>query len=268
VDLGQAPVKRADVAGMTIAYVDVGHGEPLLMLHGGDGDKYGAETVVKHLPDGLRAISYDQRDSGETINEEGAYTFQTLAGDAIGLLDSLGIQKAHVFGESYGGMLALQVAAHHPDRVQSLIACTAAYSFTNMREETDAAREILTLTPEQRRSHMIEGCLSPAGQKDSALVAVLDRAMTGTAAPGSMRMLAVAEHDMTDLARRISAPTLLIYGEDDPFVRPDHGYRLAKEISEARVDILKSARHALSLEFPAATARLAADWILTHPLES
>jgi pimeloyl-ACP methyl ester carboxylesterase len=257
--------KQATGPGMSMAYVEYGVGEPLLMLHGGESDKLQYESLVGYLPDGIWAISYDQRDCGDTHCDGTAYTLKSLADDAVWLMDALELDKAHVMGMSYGGMLALQVGLHHPERVKSLIVGTAAYSHSNLNSEF--AQRLLAMTPEERKPHMIDACLSVEGQKNRAMMEAMNRSLSASSTrPGSIRMKAAAEHDMTGLAQRISAPTLLIYGGDDPVGTLDNGDRLAEEIPDSQLVVIDGARHSLSLEFADETARLVGDWVLSHRL--
>lgn len=257
--------KRAAGAFVSVAYVEYGSGEPLLMLHGGESDKRQYGTLADHLANGIWGISYDQRDCGDTTCSNEPYSLRTLADDAVWLMDALGLDKAHVMGMSYGGMLALQIGLHHPDRVQSLIVGAAAYSHSGLT--SDFAQRLFGMTPEERRPHMIEACLSPEGQKNEVLVANMRRSLsTSSTRPGSMRMSVAAQHDMTGLAGRVSAPTLLIYGADDPLATVDNGIRLADEIPDSELAILEGARHSLTLEFAADTGRLVSDWVLGHRL--
>jgi 3-oxoadipate enol-lactonase len=257
--------KQATGPGMSIAYVEHGVGEPLLLLHGGESNKLQYGSLARHLAEGIWAISYDQRDCGDTVCEDAAYSLKTLADDAVWLMDALGLEKAHVMGMSYGGMLALQVGLHHPERVQSLIVGAAPYSHSSLN--TEFAQRIIGMSPEERKPHMIAACLSDEGLKNSSLMEAMTQVLTaGSTRPGSIRMKVAAEHDMTGLAEGISAPTLLIYGADDPLGTVDNGDRLAEEIPNSKLVTMDGARHSFSLEFADDTARLVSDWVLGHRL--
>ena len=257
--------KRATGPGVSIAYVDKGVGQPLLMLHGGESDKLQYGSLAGSLPDGIRAISYDQRDCGDTTCDDTAYTLKTLADDVVWLMDALGLDKAHVMGMSYGGMLALQVGLYHPERVQTLIVGAAPYSYASLKSEF--AQRLLAMSPEERKLHMIDACISAEGQKNDELMAAITQTLSvSSTRPGSVRMKVAAEHDMAGSAQHISAPTLLIYGADDPLGTVDNGDRLAEEIPNSRLVVMGRARHSFSLEFADDTARLISDWVLDHRL--
>src|SRR5271156_2166916 len=168
--------RRATGPGMSVAYVDHGVGEPLLMLHGGESNKLQYGSLTGPLADGIRTISYDQRECGDTSCDDATYTLQTLADDAVWLMDALSLDKAHVMGMSYGGMLALQIGLHHPDRVKSLIVGAAPYSHGSLN--TEFAQRVLRMMPEERQPHMIDACLSTDGQRNDELMAAMTQVLT------------------------------------------------------------------------------------------
>ena len=81
---------------------------------------------VPALADRYRVLRYDKRGHGGSGFSKGPYTIAQLADDAIGLLDALGIQKAHFMGLSIGGMIGQQLGARFPDRILSLTLCNTA----------------------------------------------------------------------------------------------------------------------------------------------
>jgi 3-oxoadipate enol-lactonase len=81
-------------------------------------------------------------------------------------------------------------------------------------------------------------------------------------------MAALAIHDMTEDAKKITAPTLLIYGSDDPVATSDNGDFLEQRIPDSELVVLEGARHGLSFEFRKETGKLVSDWVLSHPVES
>lgn len=116
----------AVVNGVRLAYESIGEGIPLLFIHGGYG---GAATTLapqSHairtiLPrDKVRTIVYDRRNAGSSDYGDAHYTLATLASDALGLLDHLGISKAIIVGSSAGGPIALELALSKPERVIAL----------------------------------------------------------------------------------------------------------------------------------------------------
>lgn len=113
-------MQRIAVGGFELAYEEAGAGEPLLLIHGG----FIADTFAALMPEPslapFRRIRYHRRALGEsgTPGEQGSIA--AYAADACGLLDALGIARAHVAGHSFGGTVALQMAVDAPERVHTL----------------------------------------------------------------------------------------------------------------------------------------------------
>ena len=106
---------------LNVHYMDWGgDGPPAVALHGAASSSHWYDLVIPHLRDRVRIIAPDQRGHGKTDQPSTGYDWATLAGDVIGTLDMLGIDRAAVMGHSWGASVALSVAALHPDRVTAL----------------------------------------------------------------------------------------------------------------------------------------------------
>ena len=116
----------ANIKGMNLHYRVWGVGEPLLLIMGyrGSGFMWGEEFVTP-LSRYFQVITFDNRGTGLSDKPDTVYTIPMMADDAAGLLSALGIERAHVFGVSMGGMIAQELALRHPKRVKRLIlGCT------------------------------------------------------------------------------------------------------------------------------------------------
>ena len=112
----------ADVRDLRMRYVDWGgDGMPVLALHGLASSAHWYDIVAPMLSDRFHIIAPDQRGHGQTTQATSGYDWHSVASDAIGLLDVLGIEKAIVFGHSWGGNVAVSTAAHFPERVSALV---------------------------------------------------------------------------------------------------------------------------------------------------
>jgi 3-oxoadipate enol-lactonase len=105
------------VNGVVLAYDEAGDGPPLLLLHAGIADRRMWDDVVPAFAERFRVIRCDLRGYGETHLPDGPFTY---AADAAGLLDALGVERAHVVGVSMGGHVALDLALAQPARVDRL----------------------------------------------------------------------------------------------------------------------------------------------------
>lgn len=107
---------------LNVHYLDwSGGGSPLLALHGMASSAYWYERVANHLSEYHRIIAPDQRGHGQTAQASTGYDWETLAMDLVGLLDYLELDRVSVVGHSWGGHVASNLAARHPDRINSII---------------------------------------------------------------------------------------------------------------------------------------------------
>ena len=112
----------ANVRDLRMRYLDWGgDGAPVLALHGLASSAHWYDIVAPLLRDRFRIIAPDQRGHGQTTQASDGYGWRSVASDAVGLLDMLDIEKAVVFGHSWGGNVAVGLAAHYPERVSALV---------------------------------------------------------------------------------------------------------------------------------------------------
>jgi pimeloyl-ACP methyl ester carboxylesterase len=185
------------------------------------------------------------------------YSLADMAGDALGVLDALGVQRAHVCGASMGGMIAQHLAARHPDRVKSL---TLIMTTSGARSLPQAALRVQRMllkrprsqAPEDVAAHLqrVLGVIGspayppePAALKDR-LTQMVARAWrpVGTA---RQLMAVVADGDRTPMLARIKAPTLVIHGHADPLVPVGAAHDLVARIGGAQADIIPGMGHDL-----------------------
>jgi 3-oxoadipate enol-lactonase len=262
--MGYDSFNFAEISLGKLAYHDTGAGEPLVMHHGGEGTKGQYSIFVPDLAEGIWAISYDQRDVADSFASPGPYTMTDLGDDCVQLLDALGIEKAHVMGISYGGALALNVAVRHPDRVQTLIVGAAPVTSAGGPEFRE---KLLSLAPAERAEALLKAAISDEGQRDADMMALARKLISGSyMGAGSHRMRAMASHDVSEHLGSVTAPTLLIFGSEDPLVPPENGQLLATGIPNSELVVIEGARHGLASEFRERVAHLVSDFVLAHPI--
>ena len=222
---------------------------------------------------GFHVIRFDNRDIGRSTNlshlpvptlrqlalrdrKAAGYTLSDMAGDAIGLLDELGIDKAHVVGASMGGMIAQTIAFRHPDRVLSL---TSIMSNTGARWSGQPSLGLygvlLKRAPRDREGfveHQMEVFRktgSPGFPRDEDELREMAEASfdRGHDPAGAGRQLAaiIASGDRTAELRAIRAPTVVIHGTKDKLVAPSGGRATAKAIPGARLVTVEGMGHDL-----------------------
>jgi 3-oxoadipate enol-lactonase len=121
--VGRVPIARINDVGI---YHEVhGDGEPVLLIGGLGSELSMFGGIVARLAQGSKVIAFDNRGAGRSDKPDTPYSIEMMAGDTLGLMDVLGISRAHLVGISMGGSIALELALGHPDRVQGLVLVSA-----------------------------------------------------------------------------------------------------------------------------------------------
>ena len=202
------------------------------------------------LVERFRVLRYDTRGHGESPAPPGPYTVEELAGDALALLDSLGIERVLWAGVSLGGMTGLWLAANAPECIERLAACcTAAHlppaEMWADRAATARGEGMGTLTVAA-----LERWFSPAYTESAPEVIERFRAdLLATPPEGYASCCeAIGRHDLRDKLGAITAPTLVVAGGDDPATPPDKAEEIAAGVPDARLEVLPGARHLANVE--------------------
>jgi pimeloyl-ACP methyl ester carboxylesterase len=213
---------------------------------------------------GRYVIRYDQRDTGRSVTyEPGApkYTGPDMVADAVGILDALGVARAHIVGISMGGGVAQFVALDHPDRVESLtlISTSPAGSDQDLPGMSDALRAHFAEPPPEPdwsdRAAVIEYMVedarpyaSPSQPFDEAPW----RELAGRDFDRSINLASSANHFLVEGGGRwrerlgdLRIPTLVLHGTEDPLFPFEHGVALAREIPGADLIALEQTGHEL-----------------------
>lgn len=193
---------------------------------------------------------------GKPVNAP--YSLKDMAEDTTGLLDGLGIEKAHVVGVSMGGMIAQTMAIYYPDRLSSMTSIMSTTGDPSLPGPTPEAQEVLfTPPPEERQAYIdfqvkVSQVLSGEGvQIDldkvrSREAMFYDRGMNPAA---SIRQLAaiIASGNRRPLLEKVSVPTLVVHGDIDPLVPLACGQDTADEIPGAKMRVIKGMGHNLDV---------------------
>jgi pimeloyl-ACP methyl ester carboxylesterase len=222
---------------------------------------------------GFHVVRFDNRDIGRSTKlsshrpptvgqlirrdrKAAAYTLDDMAADAVGLLDALGIERAHVVGASMGGMIAQTIAVRHPERVLSLVSIMSNTGSRRSGQPSLAMYGTLLKRAPRDRAGYIEHHVevfakigSPGFPRDEADLRSLAAASydRGHDPAGAGRQLAavVASGDRTELLRQIRVPTLVVHGTDDKLVAPSGGRATARAIPGARLLEIRGMGHDL-----------------------
>ncbi|MGW2150828.1 alpha/beta fold hydrolase [Nonomuraea bangladeshensis] len=224
---------------------DGGSGVPLVLVHGGESDRTQYATLRSYLGPGIRAISYDQRDSGITVNPPIPYTMGDLADDLADLLDALGLQRAHLLGTSFGGAVVQHTAIRHPERVASLVLIATTPSFALCPQKVG---ELFDMAHDDRQKAVKDYFVTPEGRADLHNRAAQTLAYRDPD-KADRRHAAARQHEVRDRLEEITAPTLIVHGTQD-LLAPYSGALLMKErIPNARLRSIEDGRHAIAMEF-------------------
>jgi 3-oxoadipate enol-lactonase len=208
------------------------------------------EPQARALAGRFRVVRYDPRGHGASPAPDGPYALEDLGGDLLALLDRLGAERAHVCGLSLGGMTAMWVAAHAPERVQRLVLCCTSAQLGPPEDWADRARLVRAEGTAAVAPTVVERWLT-AGFREAHPddVERLEAMVAATPAAGYAGACAAIERMnlMTDLAA-IRAPTLVLAGAQDPATPPAHGERIAAAIAGARLEVLDPGAHLVSWE--------------------
>jgi pimeloyl-ACP methyl ester carboxylesterase len=226
------------------------HGPPneqsLILLEGLGGDIPGWRRNIPHLATRYRVIAYDFRGNGRSDKPHGKVSMAVFVEDTLGLLDHLGVAAAHVYGQSFGGMVGMEMALTRPDRVRSLVlAATHAgrrrASSVGARGKVPKDRPYLGLYSEafahEHPDHVAEDVLV-GSQNPQPLHA------------GRRQWEAVEDWDAWDRLGEIRVPTLVVHGTEDRLVAVENARRLAAAIPGARLVLLEGAGHVYHSEQP------------------
>ncbi|MEO3798481.1 alpha/beta hydrolase [Nonomuraea sp. B1E8] len=224
---------------------DGGSGVPLVLVHGGESDRTQYATLRSHLDPGIRAISYDQRDSGITVNPPVPYTMGDLADDLAALLDALGLQRAHLLGTSFGGAVVQHTALRHPERVASLVLIATTPSFALCPRNVG---ELFDMSHDDRQKAVKDFFVTPEGQAElhNRAAQTLTHRDPDKA---DRRHDAARPHEVRDRLGEITAPTLIVHGTEDLLAPYSAALLMQERIPNARLRSIENGRHAIAMEF-------------------
>jgi pimeloyl-ACP methyl ester carboxylesterase len=244
-----------------IAWESQGEGAPVLLMHGLGYTREGWGPLRGLLAQRYRVLSYDNRGIGESEIPPGPYTVEELAADAVGVLDSALVERAHVIGASLGGFAAQVVASEWADRVDRLVlACTSPGgpgAFPLPEGTLLLMAEAPTLAPEVALRRFVENALAP-GAPESLVdeIFVYRQAHPPDPAGWAAQAGAGAAWNANGRDERIVAPTLVVTGSADQVVDPRNSDLLAARIPGARLEVVEGAGHVLFWERPEEFAAL------------
>jgi len=247
---------KAKIGDIQLYYEEHGRGEPLLLIMG-----LGASTLAwgEQIPTfgrEFRVVAFDNRGAGRSDKPAVRYSIALFGDDTVGLMDELGIDSAHVYGQSMGGFIAQELALRHPQRVRTLV----------LGSTSCGGRQAVAASPENLAGIGMMNVLSPreAAERGLPLLysdefiachhdALIQHSLRESelrAPPDAFgrQVQAAVRHNTFDRLPDIRCPALVITGSDDKVVPADNSRILAERIPGAELVVLPGAGHGYLLE--------------------
>jgi pimeloyl-ACP methyl ester carboxylesterase len=253
-----------------IHYEARGDGEPLILINGFAGSSAGwRPEFLEGLARTFRVITLDNRGTGLSDRPDAPVSIARMADDAVAVLDALGIDRAHVLGISMGGMIAQEVALHHPERVIGLVLgctnCGAPVSVAASQETIallvipegmdprEAGRRgwAAGYTPEfiAANQHVLEGMLNRTLANPTPI------------ATRNHQMAAIRAWSSHERLHQIAIPTLIITGDRDILVPSENSRILHERIAGSRLHIIPDAAHVFPSSHPEESVRTVTEFL-------
>jgi pimeloyl-ACP methyl ester carboxylesterase len=225
-----------------------------------------------------KVIAFDNRGAGRSDKPDIPYTMEMMADDIAGLLDAIGIEAAHTFGVSMGGMIAQNYALRHPDKIISLmLGCTRCGGTHGIPADSEARGAlnpelIEYLSPEERTRATLPFIYSREFIDNSpdvieTLIEIIEENPVDPIAY-THQMEAANGHDTYDRLPEIRIPTLVIAGDVDRLIPVENSRIIASRIPGAELAMLEGKGHGFYTEAPDDTCRILIDFMRRNGLFS
>ncbi len=253
-------------------YVEAGAGEPLVLVMGFGADHLAWGFQMPAFAERYRVIAFDNRGAGQTDQPDRPYTTRQMADDTVGLLDALGIERAHVLGVSMGGMIAQELALNYPGRVRTLqLHCTYARAdgWTRARLATARAERIALPREDAIRSNFFWlFARETYNERPEFVEAILHTALAHPHPQSLVGFVRQAEaclaHDTVERLAALRCPTLVGAAAEDILVPPRFSREIAAHVPGAEFRMIEGAGHVYFWERPDAFNALCLEFLAAH----
>lgn len=226
-----------------------GKGTPLVHIGGLAGDARAWTRQIEYLAKYFQVLCFDNRGTGRTSCPDMAYSTRMFAEDTVGLMDALGIGRAHLYGISMGGCIVQEMAINHPGRVLSLVinGSFAKFDRCGARITENIMNVYRSQGAAEAARHMTIACYTPRyfnSHKDE--MDAKEKALGDAERPAHAFIhsaLAILEHDTRARIGEIKAPTLVNCGDTDPWCSPGCSEEIARLIPGARLKLYPNSSH-------------------------
>jgi 3-oxoadipate enol-lactonase len=265
----------AKVGDINIYYEVHGRGEALVLVMGRGANSGWWFRQIPAFSQRYRVVAFDNRGAGRSDKPEIPYTMEMMTADLVGLLETIGINSAHIFGVSLGGMITQHLALDYPQKVTSLIlGCTSCGGPHSIQRSSDVAAALADfgrmqrLTPAEMAKEMLTFMVSQEFiNKNPGLVEQYIAKHTEHETPmhGFMRQnMATMGQDTYERLPEIKVPTLVIAGDADRLMPVENSRILASKIPNAELVILKNTGHGFWMEAADEANKVVLDFLRRH----
>jgi 3-oxoadipate enol-lactonase len=247
-----------------ISWEERGGGAPLLLIQGLGYGRWSWEPLVPGLAERYRVLWFDNRGIGDSDKPDGPYTARLMAEDARQVLDEAGVERAHVLGASLGGMIAQELAAGTPERVDKLVLCCTTPGGAATVPMPDVTVQLFaeapTLAPDVALRRFVVNALG-ADPPEELVEQLYRLRLANPPDPAGWQAQAAAGLTFAGVDGAITAPTLVLTGTEDNVVDRRNADVVAERIPGARVERLTGAGHLFFWEQPDACVRIISEFL-------
>jgi pimeloyl-ACP methyl ester carboxylesterase len=263
-------MRHIKVNDLSIAYNQTGNGPVLVLLHGFTIDSRVWELQILTLSEDFTVIAWDAPGAGRSSDPGETFKLADWADCISALLDSAHVERAHILGLSWGGILAQEFYHRHSHRVLSLILAGAYAGWRGSLAQSVVEERLATclrdasLQPTQFVSKYLPGMFgdSPSQEAQEKLASTMSDFH-----PIGFRLMAMssANADTRNILPTINVPTLLIWGEKDKRSQISVAHQMHVAIPGSKLQVIKGAGHVCNLEAPAQFNKIVKDFCLSLP---
>jgi pimeloyl-ACP methyl ester carboxylesterase len=236
---------------LRLQYAERGRGPAIIFVHGYSDSWYSFESIMRRLPDDVRALAPTQRGHGDSDRPKSGYGIEDFGADVVRFMDAVGVASAALVGHSMGSLVAQEVAAAHPDRVSRLVLVGSATTVDNpVARELDAAvRELRDPIPRQ----FVADFQASTGYRpipDDVLATAVSESLKMPARVWRDAMAGILSYRAGSRLSALTMPTLIVWGDRDEICPRVEQDRLRQGISGSTLAIYEETGHAPHWEQP------------------
>jgi pimeloyl-ACP methyl ester carboxylesterase len=270
---GGAEMAQANVNGISLFYKVQGQGEALVLVPGLGAGHTAWFRQLHAFKKHYQVITFDPRSIGRSDRPKQLYGFKALADDVVGLMDHLAIKRAHILGQSLGGLVAQEVAIDYPDRVLKLVLVSSTVAGGDTNPTNPALMEALgyaegtteidfSKVDTRKTMNAVIGMSFNKRPYRKAMQFLSRFFVKPEMFDGlSDQLRAISGHNTVDRLQLIKAQTLVITGAEDRIVSPHSSEVLADKIPNAKLIMVKDGSHGFNVEMTSRFNREVLDFL-------